>query len=651
MCSVTCTSYVPTQNFSKLACKAYNNDAFDGIKSEKKLEIETDNDNREDKQFRGQDNAERIENDDGDIEAEGKMESTYRMHYKVGDVPAPHLSFMFGLQQVLLSISSTISIPLIVANEICAGDLDLVKSEIMSTFLFMCGVCTILQTAVGVRLPIIQGGCHKFIPAVAALMALPIWKCPDLSPVESMGVTGNGSEANFTLVPRFTDDERTTMWQSRMKEIQGGIILSALVQVVIGCTGILGLILNFIGPITIVPTITLVGLSLIDVALRFCQVHWGITSLTVCLVFLFSLYMSEIKLPLPAYSKRRKCHITMYPVFKLLPVILAVAISWGVCAILTVTDRLSSDPKSQEYFTRTDARTNVLETAEWFFFPYPGQWGLPTVSIASFMAMLAATMTSIIESVGDYYACARISCVSPPPTHAVNRGIAIEGFGSILSGIVGSGGATTSYSQNVGAIGFTKVASRRAFQVAGLIFLLCGLCGKFGALLTQLPDPVLGGIVLVSFGMVTAVGLSNLQFVSLQSSRNLVIIGTSLLIGLMAPRYIAANPGCIKTGDDEVDRVLTVLLSTAMFVGGFVGFVLDNTVPGSDEERGIKSWRKTYTADPNNVDSIEDDTYDLPFIMNCLRQHKWTTYIPFLPTFRFSIGKYLKGLCSKCRDR
>lgn len=73
------------------------------------------------------------------------------------------------------------------------------------------------------------------------------------------------------------------------------------------------------------------------------------------------------------------------------------------------------------------------------------------------MAMLAATMTSIIESVGDYYACARISCVSPPPAHAVNRGIAIEGFGSILSGIVGSGGATTSYSQNVGAIGFTKV--------------------------------------------------------------------------------------------------------------------------------------------------------------------------------------------------
>jgi len=95
---------------------------------------------------------------------------------------------------------------------------------------------------------------------------------------------------------------------------------------------------------------------------------------------------------------------------------------------------------------------------------------------------------------------------------------------------------------------YFQVASRRAFQVAGLIFVVCGLCGKFGAILTLLPDPVLGGIVLVSFGMVTSVGLSNLQFVSLKSSRNLVIIGSSLIIGLMAPRYITENPGCIQTG-------------------------------------------------------------------------------------------------------
>jgi nucleobase transporter 1/2 len=73
---------------------------------------------------------------------------------------------------------------------------------------------------------------------------------------------------------------------------------------------------------------------------------------------------------------------------------------------------------------------------------------------------------------------------------------------------------------------------------------------------------------------------------------------------------------------------------------------------GSDEERGIKSWRKTYTADvPTESDSEEDNTYDLPFIMTCLKRQRWAAYIPFLPTFQFSIGKYFKGLSSKCRGK
>ena len=56
-------------------------------------------------------------------------------------------------------------------------------------------------------------------------------------------------------------------------------MLASLAQVLIGCTGLLGILLDYLGPITIVPTISLVGLSLVDVALFFCQKHWGITAL------------------------------------------------------------------------------------------------------------------------------------------------------------------------------------------------------------------------------------------------------------------------------------------------------------------------------------------------------------------------------------
>ena len=86
-----------------------------------------------------------------------------------------------------------------------------------------------------------------------------------------------------------------------------------------------------------------------------------------------------------------------------------------------------------------------------------GQWGIPTVSVGAVFGMLSGVVSSIIESVGDYYACARLSGAPPPPKHAINRGIAIEGLGCLLSGAFGSGSGTTSYSQNIGAIGITKV--------------------------------------------------------------------------------------------------------------------------------------------------------------------------------------------------
>ena len=71
--------------------------------------------------------------------------------------------------------------------------------------------------------------------------------------------------------------------------------------------------------------------------------------------------------------------------------------------------------------------------------------------------MLAGVLASMIESIGDYYACARLSGAPPPPRHAINRGIGIEGIGCLIAGACGSGNGTTSYGENVAAIGITKV--------------------------------------------------------------------------------------------------------------------------------------------------------------------------------------------------
>ena len=94
---------------------------------------------------------------------------------------------------------------------------------------------------------------------------------------------------------------------------------------------------------------------------------------------------------------------------------------------------------------------------------YSGQWGAPTVSVVGVFGMSAGVLASMIESLGDYFACARLSGAPLPPNHAINRGIGFEGIGCLLAGLFGSGNGTTSFSENVAAIGITKVCTVKVF--------------------------------------------------------------------------------------------------------------------------------------------------------------------------------------------
>lgn len=127
------------------------------------------------------------------------------------------------------------------------------------------------------------------------------------------------------------------------------------------------------------------------------------------LIILFSQYLRHIACPFPVYNFKRapdekSWHVQQTNIFHLLPILLAILIMWSLCAILTVSDVL--EPGSP---ARTDVRLRILYEAPWLRFPYPGQWGLPTVSVAAVFGMLAGVLASCIESIGDYYACARLA--------------------------------------------------------------------------------------------------------------------------------------------------------------------------------------------------------------------------------------------------
>ncbi|KAK2842698.1 hypothetical protein Q5P01_012898 [Channa striata] len=466
-------------------------------------------------------------------DAEGQhteaLDETVDLVYSLNDRPPWYLCILLGFQHYILAFGGIIAVPLILAEPLCIKDNNTAKSQLICTIFFVSGICTILQTSVGTRLPILQGGTFSFITPTLAILALPKWQCPaQLQNGTSSQHTGNSDE----------------VWMSRMREIQGAILLSSLLQVILGLSGLVGLVLKFIGPLAIAPTINLIGLSLFTEAGKKSGGHWGIAALTVCLILLFSQYLSKVDVPMVAY-KDKKWKVFHYPLFKLFSALFGMCGGWLVCFLLTVFDILPSKSDEYGFSARTDINVDAVTNSPWFHVPYPGQWGRPTVSLSSVLGMMAGVLASTMESIGDYYACARLSGAPPPPTHAINRGIAVEGIGCILAALWGTGNATTSYSQNIAALGITKVGSRLVLQTTGIIMIILGIFGKFGAVFITIPDPVIGGMFLVMFGMIAAVGISNLQYVDLNSSRNLLILGFSTFSGLVLPTWFRSNPGSL----------------------------------------------------------------------------------------------------------
>ena len=90
------------------------------------------------------------------------------------------------------------------------------------------------------------------------------------------------------------------------------------------------------------------------------------------------------------------------------------------------------------------------------------------------------------------------------------------------------------------------------------------------------------------FGMITAVGLSNLQFVDLNSARNLFILGFAFFMGLSLPEYFAQSPASFSP--EWLANIVNTLGSTGMAVGAFCALVLDNTIPATAQERGLNAW-------------------------------------------------------------
>lgn len=187
--------------------------------------------------------------------------------------------------------------------------------------------------------------------------------------------------------------------------------------------------------------------------------------------------------------------------------------------------------------------------AAWFVVPTPFKYGIEFSAVA-IIGMMLMSIVSAIETVGDISGIAKGGAGREATDEELAGGTYADGLGSAVAGIFG-GLPNTSFSQNVGLISMTGVMSRGVVTISGIFLIICGLIPKIGAIVAAMPISVLGGGVILMFGMVVSAGINMLSDVH-WSRRNMVILATSLSVGL----GLQAVPKSMQHLPDSIEMLM-----------------------------------------------------------------------------------------------
>jgi NCS2 family nucleobase:cation symporter-2 len=238
-------------------------------------------------------------------------------------------------------------------------------------------------------------------------------------------------------------------------------------------------------------------------------------------------------------------------VWRMLSVIIGISVGYVVAVVFGVVD-----------FT-------PFYEAAWIAVPTPGQFGF-SFELVPLLTFAFLFLVSGMETIGDMSGITAAEGRNPTEKE-FRGGIFADGFISALGAVFGSF-PQTSFSQNVGIINFTGVMSRHIVGIGGGILIVLGLVPKIGAIVTTIPSAVFGGAVLIMVGMVAASGM-RLLFLNIEMNRrNMVIIATSLGLGLgvaTVPDALSGLPSGAQTFFGE-----------PVIVTGLVALALNTFVPG-----------------------------------------------------------------------
>ncbi|OSB12424.1 purine permease [Paraclostridium bifermentans] len=301
--------------------------------------------------------------------------------------------------------------------------------------------------------------------------------------------------------------------------IFGATILGSFIEMIL--SRFIKPLMKFFPPVVTGTVVTLIGLTLVPVSMDWCAGGIGSPTYGSITNICIALMVMVIVVGFNIYGKG---------VLSSSSILIGMFVGYLVCIPIGLVD------------------FSPIKEASWVGLP-----GIPVIlehgikfSLAGVAPFIIAYLVTTIETVGCLIAIGEASDIKTS-SEQLSKGVLADGLGSFLAGFFGVCPNTT-FSQNIGLIPITKVASRHVVIISGVIMMLLGIFPKLGALVASIPSPVLGGAGIVMFGVVAASGIKTLSKVNI-NNRNLIIISVSIALGLgitTRPELLTVLPESLK---------------------------------------------------------------------------------------------------------
>ena len=304
-------------------------------------------------------------------------------------------------------------------------------------------------------------------------------------------------------------------------------------------------VMRFFPPIVTGPIIIAIGLILSGSAINNCNQNWWIAILAIAIIIV--------------------CNIWGKGMIKIIPILLGVLGSYLVAACFGLCD------------------FSAVKEAAWIGLPV--KWENTAMSvfsnpnwsliIAAIIAIIPISLATMMEHIGDMCAISSTTGINYLENPGLHRTLVGDGLATALASLFGAP-ANTTYGENTGVLNLTKVYDPRVIRIAACFAIILSFCPKFSALIGAMPAATIGGVSLVLYGMISAVGVRNVveNQVDFKSSRNVLIMALILVLSI---GISYSQAGCLNLGFTKL---------SGLAVGALIGIILNAILPGKDYEFG-----------------------------------------------------------------